>query len=182
MARRADASILALAIGEIGLDYFYEHSDREQQKEVFRKQMSLAHELDLPVEVHTRDAEEDTAEIVNEFRGRTEGVFHCFSSSKWLAEKGLDAGWDISISGIVTFKNAHELRETVKYIPLDRLHVETDAPYLAPVPMRGKENAPKFVVHTAEKVAEIKGISLEKLCEQVRLNALRRFPKLEWSS
>lgn len=169
-----------VAVGEIGLDYFYEHTDREKQKEVFRQQMSIAEEFNLPVEVHTRDAEEDTLEIVNEFKGRVRGIFHCFSSSRWLAEKGLDAGWNISISGIVTFKNADELREIVKFVPIDRIHVETDAPYLAPVPQRGKKNTPEFVVHTAEKVAELKGMDLRELSHQVKKNALDMFPKLSW--
>lgn len=169
-----------VAVGEIGLDYFYDHSDREKQRAVFRRQMEIAEELDLPVEVHTRDAEEDTFEIVKEFQGRKTGVFHCFSSSKWLAEKGLEYDWDLSFSGIMTFKNADELREVVKMTPLDRLHVETDAPYLAPVPMRGKKNTPEYVVHTAARVAEIKGISLEELAAQTKKNALRRFPKLSW--
>ena len=170
-----------VAVGEIGLDYFYKHSDRETQLKVFRKQMEMAEAANLPVEVHTREAEDDTIEIVNEFKGRVRGVFHCFTSSKSLAEKGLDAGWNISMSGIVTFKNASDLREIAKYVPLDRIHVETDAPYLAPMPHRGRENAPEYVVHTAERVAEVKGITLETLCEQTRKNALNMFPKLSWA-
>lgn len=171
----------AVAVGEIGLDYFYENSDRKTQMTAFVEQMELAEELSLPVEVHTRDADQDTMDVVERFRGRVRGVFHCFSSSRWLAEKGLDAGWNISISGIVTFKNAHELREIVKFVPVDRLHVETDAPFLAPVPQRGRENVPEYVVHTAAKVAELKNISLADLCHQTKKNALDMFPKLSWN-
>ena len=170
-----------VAVGEIGLDYFYKHSEVGVQKKAFIEQMELALEGKLPVEIHTRDADEDTAEIIGSFRGKVRGVFHCFSSSKWLAEKALDAGWNLSFSGIVTFKNAHELREIVKYVPLERLHVETDAPFLAPVPFRGKENIPQYVVHTAEKIAEIKQVSLEELCHQTKKNALAMFPKLSWN-
>src|SRR5690606_31822542 len=112
----------------------------------------------------------------NGFRGRVRGVIHCFTGTRWLAEKSLDLGYNISMSGVVTFKNAQELRETCAYVPLDRLHVETDAPFLAPVPMRGKKNTPAFVVHTAAAVAQIKQISLESLAAATNENARQMFP------
>lgn len=170
-----------VAVGEIGLDYYYDNSPRETQQEVFRKQLSLAEEFGLPVEVHTRDAEEDTVEILSEFKDRVKGVIHCFSGSSWLAQKALDLGWNLSFSGILTFKKAEELRQICIATPLDRLHVETDAPYLAPVPHRGKKNQPAYVIHTAEKVAELKGVDLEELARQTRQNALQMFPRLQWS-
>jgi len=167
-----------VALGEMGLDYYYEHSPREPQKEAFRRQLQLAHELNLPVEIHTRDAEEDTIEILNEFRGKVTGLIHCFTGTKWLAEKSLDLGFNISISGVVTFKNADDLRNTVGYVPLDRLHVETDAPFLSPVPLRGKKNTPAFMVHTAATVAQLKGVNVEKLAEITSQNAFKLMPKL----
>lgn len=167
-----------VALGEMGLDYYYEHSPRDPQKEAFRRQLQLAHELNLPVEIHTRDAEADTVEILNEFRGKVTGLIHCFTGTKWLAEKSLDLGFNISISGVVTFKNADDLRNTVAYVPLDRIHVETDAPFLAPVPMRGKKNTPAFMVHTAQTVANIKGVSVERLAEITTQNAFKLMPKL----
>ena len=167
-----------VALGEMGLDYYYEHSPREPQKEAFRRQLQLASELKLPVEIHTRDAEPDTVEILGEYRGRVTGLIHCFTGTQWLAEKCLDLGYNISISGVVTFKNADELRKTVSYIPVDRLHVETDAPFLAPVPMRGKQNTPAFMIHTAKLVAQLKGLSLEELADVTTQNAFRLMPKL----
>lgn len=169
-----------VAIGEIGLDYYYDQSPRAQQIEAFRAQLDIAKRTKMPIEIHTRDAEPDTIEILKEYRGDVTGVIHCFTGTSWLATQALDLGFNISISGVVTFKNAGDLRSTVQMIPLDRLHVETDAPFLAPVPMRGKKNTPAFVVHTAKVVAEIKGVSLEQLCEQTRLNALKMFPKIQW--
>jgi TatD DNase family protein len=167
-----------VAVGEIGLDYFYEHSPRDPQIEAFRRQLQLASELDLPVEIHTRDAEADTIEILNEFRGRVKGLIHCFTGTQWLAEKALDLGFNISISGVVTFKNADDLRKTVQFIPLDRIHVETDSPFLAPIPHRGKKNTPAYVVHTAKVVAELKSVSLEELAVATTANAFKLMPKL----
>ena len=137
------------ALGEIGLDYYYEHSNHKVQKEVFRRQMSIANEFQLPVEIHTRNAEEDTISILKEFP-QVRGLLHCFTSSYDMAKKALDIGYNISFSGILTFKKAQDLRDTCKKIPIDRLHLETDAPYLAPTPYRGKENQPAWMVHTAE--------------------------------
>lgn len=167
-----------IAIGEIGLDYYYEKSSRDQQKLAFRRQMEVAAQLGMPVEIHTRDAEEDTAEILKEFEGRVRGVIHCFTSSQWLADRCLDLGYNISISGVVTFKNAEALRQVVRSLPLDRIHVETDAPFLAPVPVRGQPNRPAFVHHTAKFVADLKGISFDELVRITNENALRMFPKL----
>ncbi len=169
-----------VALGEMGLDYYYKHSDVALQKKAFADQLALAEKLNLPVEIHTRDAEEDTVAILKEFRGRVRGLIHCFTGTTWLAEQALDLGFNISISGVVTFKNAQSLRDTVRQVPLDRLHVETDSPYLAPIPHRGKENVPAYVVHTAKVVAELKGVSEADLARQLRLNTLALFPKIHW--
>lgn len=167
-----------VAVGEIGLDYYYEHSPAEPQREAFRRQLQLASELNLPVEIHTRDAEKDTVDILNEYRGRVTGLIHCFTGTQWLAEQALDLGFNISISGVVTFKNAEDLRKTVQYIPLDRIHVETDSPFLAPIPHRGKKNTPAYVVHTAKVVADLKGITTEQLAEATTANAFKLMKKL----
>lgn len=170
-----------VAIGEIGLDYYYEHSNREDQKKAFRAQLLIAQKHQMPVEIHTRDAEADTIEILKEFAGQVTGLIHCFTGTQWLADEALKLGYHISISGVVTFKSADALRDVVKSIPLDRLHIETDAPFLAPVPQRGKKNTPAFVTHTALKVAELKGISLEALSRITCENAKLLFPKLVMS-
>ena len=169
-----------VAVGEIGLDYYYSHSDHEVQRSVFRRQMELAQEFQLPVEIHTRDAEQDTVSILREFQGKVKGLLHCFTGTQWLADQALDLGYNISISGVATFKSADALRETIKTLPLDRIHIETDAPFLTPVPFRGKKNEPSMLVHTAKVVAEIKGITLERLAEVTRENALVMFTKLKW--
>ena len=168
-----------VAIGEIGLDYYRNDAPVDVQKAAFRAQLQIAQDLGLPAEIHTRDAEADTAEILREFAGGRRGILHCFTSSWTLAEVGLACGYDISISGVVTFKNADDLRETVRKVPLDRIDVETDAPYLAPVPMRGKKNQPSFVTHTAKFVAELKGVTVEALSQQLRSNAQGMFPKMK---
>jgi len=168
-----------VAIGEIGLDYYYDNAPRQKQREVFERQMEIAAEAGLPVEIHTRDAEDDTAEVLQKFKGRVRGVLHCFTSSWELAKKALDVGFHISISGVVTFKNAQSLRDVVERLPMDRLHVETDAPFLAPIPHRGKKNEPAWVIHTAELVAALKKTSLEELSAQTRRNALDLFPRIK---
>ena len=167
-----------VAAGEMGLDYFHQTAPRDVQQRVFRRQMEIAESKGLPVEIHTRDAEEDTLMILKEFAGRVRGVLHCFTGSQWLADEALKIGYNISISGIVTFKNAESLRQVVKSLPLDRIHVETDAPFLSPVPHRGKKNVPAFVAHTAEFVAQLKGIAPEELARITHANAARMFPKL----
>ena len=169
-----------IAVGEIGLDYHYNQSPVENQREAFRKQLDIARRLHMPVQIHTRDAEEDTAQILREFKGQVTGLIHCFTSSMSLAKTCLDLGYDISFSGVVTFKNAQDLRDVCKMVPLDRLHLETDSPFLAPVPQRGKKNIPAFVVHTAEVVAGLRGISLGTLAVATKANAQRLFPKIVW--
>jgi TatD DNase family protein len=180
---RAVASIAALArhekvvgIGETGLDFYYEHSPRERQAAVFRGHCAAARATGLPLIVHTRDADAETAAILAEEKVPS-GLIHCFSTGRQLAEKALELGFYISLSGIVTFKAAQALREIARDIPLDRMLLETDAPYLAPVPMRGKRNEPAFVVHTAARVAELKGVSIEELARATSENFFRLFAK-----
>lgn len=168
-----------VAIGETGLDYYYNKSPQDVQLHAFREQMQIAHDLGLPVEIHTRDAEPDTMQILAEFSGRVRGLLHCFTGTWEMAKVGLDNGFNISISGVVTFKNAEALRDVVRKVPLDRLHVETDAPFLAPVPMRGKKNQPAWVVHTAEFVAGLKGVTMAELEAATHQNAKNLFPKLK---
>lgn len=167
-----------VAIGEVGLDFFYDHSPREIQKKVFIEMMQIAAQTKLPIEVHTRDAEGETIEILQQFSGKVKGVIHCFTGTPWLAEQALNLGYNISISGIVTFKKALELQEIVRGLPLERIHVETDAPFLAPIPHRGKKNQPAYVTHVAEFVAQLKNVSVEHLQQQTYQNALKMFPKI----
>jgi len=167
-----------IGIGECGLDYHYDKSDRTAQKERFRSHIAAARESGLPLIIHTRDAEEDTAEILAEAPDVT-GVLHCFTGSRWLAERGLELGYYVSLSGIVTFKNAKDLQETAKIIPGDRLLVETDAPFLAPVPNRGKTCEPAFVADTAAFVAELRGESVDGLAERTTANFFRLFNKAQ---
>ena len=168
-----------VAIGESGLDYYYEHSPREAQTRSFAAHCAAAREAGLPLIVHTRDADQDTIEVLRrESRGGVlKGVIHCFSTSREMAEAALDLGFYISLSGIVTFNRAESLRETVKSLPLDRILVETDAPYLAPVPKRGKRNEPSLVVHTAAKVAEIKEVTASELARITSDNFFALFAK-----
>lgn len=169
---------VVVGVGEIGLDYYYDNAPRETQRRVFRRMLEISIEKSLPVQIHTRDAESDTVEILKEFSGQVRGLLHCFTGSKDLCEKALDLGLNISLSGIVTFKSANELREVAQRLPLDRLHVETDAPFLTPVPHRGKNNHPAMVVHTAEFIAQLKGVSMSQLSEQTHSNAKLLFSKL----
>jgi TatD DNase family protein len=163
-----------VAIGEIGLDYHYDHSRREIQREVFMKQLLLAKETDLPAIIHSREAKKDTVDIIHE-SGVNNGVFHCFSGDMEMAKEVMRLGFHISIAGPVTFKNASKLREIVKTIPDNYLLIETDSPYLAPEPFRGKRNEPSYVVHTAKAVAELRGVSLDDLSRITTLNAKRLF-------
>lgn len=165
-----------IGLGETGLDYYYENSPKEKQKEAFQTHIKLSQETGLPLIVHTRDAEEDTIALLKNNEG-VRGVIHCFSGSQWLADQALSLGFYISVSGIVTFNKADELREIVKTIPLDRLLVETDAPYLAPVPERGKRNEPAFMMHTAKKVAELHNISMDTLATHTTDNFYKLFSK-----
>jgi len=168
-----------VGIGETGLDYFYEHSDRERQKASFRAHIAASRETGLPLIVHTRDAEEDTAEIMTEEMGKGAypGVIHCFTASGEFADKALELGFYISISGIVTFKNAKALQETAARLPADRLLIETDAPFLAPVPHRGKVCEPGHVADTARFLANLRGIDVEELAEQTSRNFRSLFTK-----
>lgn len=169
-----DAAVVA--IGEIGLDYHYDHSPRETQREVFSRLIQLARSLHKPMVIHTREAAEDTLAIMEREAARdVGGVIHCFSEDVAFARRALDMNFDISFSGIVTFKNALAIHETAKFVPLDRVLVETDSPYLAPVPLRGKPCEPAYVVHTARRVAELRGISLPDLADATSRNAERRF-------
>ena len=159
------------AIGEIGLDYHYDFSPRDVQRAVFASQVRLARELRLPVIVHTREADEDTVAIVrDEGGGEVRGVFHCFSGTEALARQALDLGFFLSFSGIVTFPRAEPLRQIAATVPNDRLLVETDCPYLAPVPMRGKRNEPAWVVRTAEVLAQVRETPLQEIDRLVTAN------------
>jgi TatD DNase family protein len=165
-----------VAYGEIGLDYHYDHSPREAQREHFREQIRLARDLHLPIVIHTRDAQKDTISILKEEKAEEiGGVFHCFSGDAWLAKDALDLGFYLSFSGVLTFQNATMLREIAKTVPIDRILVETDAPYLTPVPHRGKRNEPAYVRHVAEKIAEIHGMGLEKVEEFTLQNTRQLF-------
>lgn len=168
-----------IAIGECGLDYFYDKSDRASQKQRFRAQIAAARESGLPLIIHTRDAEEDTAAILSEeaAKGGVRGVLHCFTGTQWLAERGLEIGFYISLSGIVTFKNAKALQDVAKAIPQDRLLVETDAPFLAPVPNRGKTCEPAFVADTAAFLADLRGEDLGHLSRATTDNFFTLFSK-----
>jgi TatD DNase family protein len=164
-----------LAIGETGLDFYYDNSPRDAQREVFRRQLALAKKLELPIIIHTRDADADTEEILKQ-EGLCRGVIHCFTSGDKLADFALSIGFFISFSGIVTFPNAKALAEVARRVPADRILVETDCPYLAPVPHRGKRNEPGFVADTARFVAELRGVPPDVLAAQVSANFDRVFP------
>ena len=169
-----------VGIGEAGLDYHYDYAPREVAERVFRAQIALARELALPLVIHARKADDDVARILREEmrEGRFAALLHCFTSSRGLAETGLELGLYISFSGVLTFKNSGELRAIARYAPLDRVLVETDAPYLAPVPHRGRRNEPAFVVSTATTLAEAKGVSLEEIAAATRANTLAIFSKM----
>lgn len=165
-----------VAIGEIGLDYYYDHSEREEQRYWFRRQIQLALELKLPIIIHDRDAHGDVLDILKQERAfGTKVLMHCYSGSRELAEQYVKLGVTLSIAGPVTFKNAHKLIEVIKAIPIEHLLIETDAPYLTPEPFRGKKNEPSFVKYTAEKLAEIKGISYEEVALKTAENARKFF-------
>jgi TatD DNase family protein len=175
----ASVHLKVIAIGECGLDYFYDKSDRVAQRERFAAHIEAARETGLPLVVHTRSAEEDTADMLAEAvgKGGVSGVLHCFTSSADLARKALDFGFYISLSGIVTFKNAKDLQDTAKFVPANRLLVETDAPFLAPVPNRGKTCEPAFVVDTAAFVANLRDEPIEQLAASTSANFFRLFAK-----
>lgn len=164
-----------VAVGEIGLDFFYEHSPRAIQIRRFGEQLDLAEELGLPVIIHNRDAHGETLEILQARRGRLRGVLHCFSGDRAMAGRCLDMGFHLSVAGPVTYRNADRLREVARNIPLERLLIETDAPYLAPQPHRGKRNEPAYMVETAECLAGILGMPSEELGRRTTENARRLF-------
>ena len=146
-----------VAFGEIGLDYHYDHSPREVQRQRFREQIGLAQSLNLPLVIHTREAQDDTMAVLREEHAETAGgVFHCFSEDLPFAKQALDLGFYLSFSGIITFRNATQLREVIRFVPDDRLLIETDAPYLTPIPFRGKRNESAYVTYVAEEIAKIK--------------------------
>ena len=163
-----------IAWGEIGLDFHYDNSPRDVKVDVFKRQLRAARECELPVVIHTREAEAETIEILKS-EPESRGVFHCFSGNMDLAEKALELGFMISFSGIVTFKKAEELREVAKRVPLDRLLIETDCPYLSPIPYRGKRNEPAFVVEVARCLAGIHDLSIDEMAQQTSDNFSRFF-------
>lgn len=162
------------AVGEGGLDYYYDHSPRDAQRRSLERQCVLAKTLGKPLVVHVRDAHEDCARILQE-QGMAEGVIHCFTGDTAAAKSYLDLGFHISISGVVTYKKTEALQDAVRFVPLDRLLVETDSPFLAPVPHRGKKNEPRHVVETAKKIAELKALTAEEVALRTAENAARLF-------
>lgn len=177
VAKAANARVIG--IGETGLDYYYDHSDRAQQRASFREHIAAARETGLPLIVHTRDAEDDTAQILADEMGKGaySAVIHCFTASADFGRKALDLGFYISLSGIVTFKNAKDLQVVAETVPEDRLLIETDSPFLAPVPHRGKGCEPAFVADTAQFLADLRSVPLETLASQSSDNFYRLFSK-----
>jgi TatD DNase family protein len=170
-----------VAIGEAGLDYHYRHSPPADQAKSFRTHIEAARRTGLPLIVHSRDAEDDTASIIEQemARGAFQTLLHCYSSRRNLAERGLKAGAYVSFSGILTFKNAAEIRDVARIVPLDRVLVETDAPYLAPPPHRGKVNEPAFLIHTLQALADLKDMPLERMASITNRNFFRLFGKVK---
>jgi TatD DNase family protein len=166
-----------VALGETGLDYYYDNSPRAEQMKSFDQHIALAKTLGLPLIIHTRDADQDTIDLLSPYKGRVKGVFHCFSGGIDLAKKALDLGFYLSFSGIITFKKADEIREVVKFSPLDRILVETDSPFLAPIPHRGKPNEPGHTRIVAQKVADIKDMLLSDITNHTTQNFYTLFSK-----
>jgi TatD DNase family protein len=166
-----------IALGESGLDYYYTKETCDIQRTSFANHLTAADQLGLPVIVHTRDAREETLELIDQYGGKAGGVLHCFTESLEMAQAALELNYLISFSGIITFKNAEELREVVKAIPLEKILIETDSPYLAPVPFRGKKNEPKYVVEVAQCVADLKGVTIEQVAQVTSENFHRLFSK-----
>ena len=158
-----------VAIGEIGLDYYWDKSFNDLQKEIFIKQVKLANELNLPIDVHDRDAHKDTFDILKEYNKGSKVVMHCFSGSVEFAKECIKEGWYLGIGGVVTFKNAIKMKEVVQNVPLERILLETDAPYLTPVPFRGTENQPAYVKFVAEEIAKLRGIDLYNVIKVTEL-------------
>ena len=166
-----------VAIGEIGLDYFYDHADREVQKKVFERQLQIAVDLDMPIVVHTREADDDTKAILSNFSAhlKKKGVIHSFTSGLPLAEYCLSEGFMLGFNGIITFNRADNVREVLSATPMSQMVVETDAPYLTPVPFRGRPNAPQYLPFIVEKIAEVNGVSIDEVLKQTYLNAQKLF-------
>lgn len=180
MIARAMAEDKIIGVGECGLDYFYDYAPRDEQADMFRKQIHVGKETGLPIIIHTRDAEEDTMQILREegaCDGKTKVLMHCFSSNETLARQSIDEGFYISFSGIVTFKKATELQDIVKFVPLDKILVETDAPFLAPTPHRGKTNEPAFVKHTGQFLADLHNITEKEMAQYTKDNFFTLFDK-----
>jgi TatD DNase family protein len=176
VAAAIDEQPLTRGLGEIGLDYHYDFSPRDVQQAVFRSQIALARERRLPIVVHTREAEDDTFRILEEERAaEVPVVLHCFTGDRAMAHRALEAGYDVSLAGIVTFPRAAELQEVARLVPLNRLLIETDSPFLAPVPHRGKRNEPAHVVQVAETIARLKGTSREAVAAATSANFVRIF-------
>lgn len=184
--RKGSSHKKCVAVGEIGLDYHYDHSDRETQKKVFKEQLEIAKEVELPIVIHTREAEEDTLKLFDEISapkslqkdGGPRGIIHSFTGTAWFAKECIKRDFFIAFNGISTFKNAQSIRDVIEETPLDRILLETDCPYLAPVPFRGKKNQPAYLVYVAKQVAECKDIHLEELSKTTLKNTHKVFRKL----
>ena len=169
-----------VAIGEIGLDYYWDEPERQLQKKWFARQLRLAQEVGLPVVIHSREAAQDTVDLMRaEHAERSGGVIHCYSYGRELARAFLDMGFYFGIGGVVTFKNGRKLKETVEYLPMDRILLETDSPYLSPVPNRGKRNDSRNLLYVVAQIARIKGITEEEVERITTENALRLYPKIQ---
>jgi TatD DNase family protein len=168
-------------IGEAGLDYYYDNSPRDAQMQGFRNHIEAARETGLPLVIHTRDAEEDTARVLEQemSKGAFKALLHCFTGKQWLAERAVELGLYVSFSGILTYKTADDLRATARALPADRLFVETDAPFLSPIPFRGKPNEPAYVVKTLEHLASVRGVSRDVMARQTSDNFFRYFDKVQ---
>ena len=164
-----------VAVGEIGLDYYWDNESHDVQKKWFIKQLELARELDLPVVIHSRDAAEDTLKIIKEHAGGMRGVIHCFSYSKEIAEEYVKMGFHIGVGGVVTFKNGKKLKEVVETIPIERILLETDSPYLTPEPHRGKRNSSLYIPYIAQAIADIKGLTYEEVVAKTEQNGKELF-------
>lgn len=163
------------AVGEIGLDYYWDKPDRDIQKKAFRRQMDLAQEVQLPILIHDRDAHGDTMNIIRDYKDKVWGVFHCYSGSWEMARQAIDLGYYISFAGPVAFKNSHSLKEVAKQVPMDRILIETDSPYLTPPPFRGKRNDPSKVQFVAMEIARLKGMDVDEFTAQTLENGKRVF-------
>ncbi len=177
IVKRIEPYSKIVALGESGLDAYYSTDTKEWQLESFKNHLQAGAQLGLPLIVHTRDARADTLAQIKAYGGEAGGVLHCFTESLEMAQTAIDMNYMISFSGIITFRNAQELRDVVKAIPLEKILIETDAPYLAPVPYRGKKNEPKYVVEVAQCIADLKGVSLEQVAQQTTANFYSLFSK-----